>query len=612
MRVSAGRRFLLEAPCTWITRASGRCTISPARAPHPAAPVRLLEEHEVVLGHRPDLRRAPRGARPDRRRARLRRRSAPGARSASTGSATGAIVSSTAFGTISLRRFGKLWIEFCLLPSGSRSCGPTTPTDRVRVEVAHAALEGVREDDRVVVEQRTVAARRAPKARVVAGGEADVARERDQLGPREARAHGVDGAVGRRLVDDDGLGLEAPWARAPAQLALDRGEAVLEELAPVPVDDDDAEIGHAAPRDAERRRAPAAPSARERRRDDALGRDPRRGSGGRSGSRAGSRADTRRPRSATVTRSRFRAVFSRLVGPMSTTRGHAERDRDVTRAGVVAERRRARAARRPSAPPRPRRPVRSTGGVHARRATRGGEGPLGGRPDQDDARAGLGERVGRRARSARPATASRGRSSRPARAPRTARPRVAPASAKARAASSSSAASRRARAAYPAPGSRPPRRGRARGARGAGAARRDRRGRPRASSPPGVAASAARRARSRRRGARPRARMSSADENESGRQSPRSKRRARSASPSRSGARPPLAGGAQRQALVEPGRAGEERELARRGAGARSGRPGSRPAAPGSPGVAMMTSPVQFGPRTRISLGFLIGCGRRR
>jgi hypothetical protein len=67
---------------------------------------------------------------------------------------------------------------------------------------------------------------------VVRAREADVLAQAEELDPEMAPLERVDGAVGRRVVDDDD-------ARGGVRLALERVEAAVEEGAAVQVDDDD-------------------------------------------------------------------------------------------------------------------------------------------------------------------------------------------------------------------------------------------------------------------------------------------------------------------------------------------------------------------------------------
>jgi len=117
----------------------------------------------------------------------------------------------------------------------------------VRVEEAHAALQGVVTQDRVAVQQRDVAALGAAEPHVAAPREAAVPGELDHLGEREALAHEARRPVRRRVVHHERLAREAGRVRAPEHLALERGQAVGEHVPRVPAHDHDGEVGHARP-----------------------------------------------------------------------------------------------------------------------------------------------------------------------------------------------------------------------------------------------------------------------------------------------------------------------------------------------------------------------------
>ena len=86
--------------------------------------------------------------------------------------------------------------------------------------------------DRVVVEQRDPLAARVAQLQQVAAREAAVARALDQRDLGEMPPHEGDRVVGRGVGDDDDL-VVSPG------LAAQRGQAVGEVGAPVPIDDDD-------------------------------------------------------------------------------------------------------------------------------------------------------------------------------------------------------------------------------------------------------------------------------------------------------------------------------------------------------------------------------------
>ncbi len=161
---------------------------APAPAAHLVEPVGLLEEEEVVLGHRSDL---------------LDHLAAHHHAGAQHGFHVERLVVLEALRGIAAReqrlehaarddleQQRREVVDAVLLAAVRVQQLRADRADvRVRVEVAHAALEAVVLHDRVVVEQTQHAALRARESRVVAGGEADVARQRDHFGPREALAH---------------------------------------------------------------------------------------------------------------------------------------------------------------------------------------------------------------------------------------------------------------------------------------------------------------------------------------------------------------------------------------------------------------------------------------